>query len=126
MVDEFFIQKLNQKELKAWNSFVAVIKGFLGNKKSDNYQLLVTDLLQSYQNLGCRMSLKIHFLHSHLDFFPKNLGAVSDEQGERFHQDVRTIETRYQGRWDPAMMADFCWFLKKEDSTSHKQQKKSH
>ncbi|UYV73934.1 hypothetical protein LAZ67_11001501 [Cordylochernes scorpioides] len=25
------------------------------------------------------MSLKIHFLHSHLDFFPDNLGAVSDE-----------------------------------------------
>ena len=27
------------------------------------------------------MSLKMHFLHSHLDFFPPNLGAVSDEQG---------------------------------------------
>jgi len=24
-------------------------------------------------------SLKIHFLHSHLDFFPDNLGATSDE-----------------------------------------------
>jgi hypothetical protein len=23
--------------------------------------------------------LKVHFLHSHLDFFPQNLGAVSDE-----------------------------------------------
>ncbi|UYV73073.1 hypothetical protein LAZ67_10001744 [Cordylochernes scorpioides] len=34
------------------------------------------------------MSLKIHFLHSHLDFFPDNLGAVSDEH-------VRTLET-----WD--------------------------
>jgi len=36
------------------------------------------------------MSLKIHFLHSRLDFFPANLanlGAVSDEQCERFHQD---------------------------------------
>ncbi|CAH1994487.1 unnamed protein product [Acanthoscelides obtectus] len=28
----------------------------------------------------------------------ENLGAVSDEQGERFHQDIRTMETRYQGR----------------------------
>ena len=41
------------------------------------------------------MSLKIHFLHSHWDFFPPNLGAVSDEQGERFHQDIATIEKRY-------------------------------
>ncbi|MFP3032588.1 MAG: hypothetical protein ACEY3M_16215 [Wolbachia sp.] len=34
------------------------------------------------------MSLKIHFLDSHLEFFPKNVGAVSDEHGERFHQDM--------------------------------------
>jgi hypothetical protein len=34
------------------------------------------------------LSLKVHFLHSHLDFFPQNLGAVSDEQGERFHQNI--------------------------------------
>jgi hypothetical protein len=33
------------------------------------------------------MSLKIDFLHSHLDFFPENLGSTSDEQGERFHHD---------------------------------------
>ncbi|UYV68012.1 Transposase [Cordylochernes scorpioides] len=42
------------------------------------------------------MSLKIHFLHSHLDFFPDNLGAVSDEHGERFHQDISSMEKRYQ------------------------------
>ncbi|KAJ4437685.1 hypothetical protein ANN_17830 [Periplaneta americana] len=29
--------------------------------------------------MGCNMSLKTHFLDSHLDFFPENLGAVSDE-----------------------------------------------
>jgi hypothetical protein len=29
------------------------------------------------------MSMKIHFLHSHLRFFPENLQAVSDEKGER-------------------------------------------
>jgi hypothetical protein len=33
------------------------------------------------------MSLKIHFLHFPLDFFLKNLGDVSDEQDERFHDD---------------------------------------
>ncbi|UYV67412.1 hypothetical protein LAZ67_5000499 [Cordylochernes scorpioides] len=47
--------------------------------------------------LGCNMSLKIHFLHSHLDFFPDNLGAVSDEHGERFHQAISSMEKRYQG-----------------------------
>jgi hypothetical protein len=30
----------------------------------------------------------MHFLDSHLDFFPQNLGNVSDEHGEGFHQDI--------------------------------------
>ena len=60
------------------------------------------------------MSIKIHFLHSHLDKFPSNLGAVSDEQGERFHQDIKVMEERYQGRWNINMMADYCWSLKRD------------
>ena len=42
-------------------------------------------MLQNFQEMKINMSLKIHILHSHLDFFPENLGAVSDEHGERFH-----------------------------------------
>ena len=57
------------------------------------------------------MSLKIHFLHSHLNFFPPNLGAVSDEHGERFHQDITKMESNYQGKWNPGMMGDFCRML---------------
>lgn len=38
-----------------------------------------------------RNMLKIHFLHSHLDFFHDNCGMVSDKHGERFHQDIETI-----------------------------------
>lgn len=37
--------------------------------------------------MGVNMSLKKHFLHSHLYFSPINLGGVSAEQGERFHKD---------------------------------------
>ncbi|CAL1526434.1 unnamed protein product [Lymnaea stagnalis] len=42
------------------------------------------------------MSLKIHFLHSHLDFFPDNCAMDRDEHRERFHQDIATMEQRYQ------------------------------
>ena len=35
---------------------------------------------------------KIHFLGSHLDFSPENLGVVSDQHGERFHKDIYNIE----------------------------------
>ncbi|EFN85779.1 hypothetical protein EAI_07697, partial [Harpegnathos saltator] len=32
------------------------------------------------------MNLKIHFLKSHLDYFPKrSLRSVSEKQGETFH-----------------------------------------
>ena len=54
--------------------------------KAANYQDVVQNMLTSYKAMGCNVSLKIHFLESHLDFFPENLGEVSDEHGERFHQ----------------------------------------
>ena len=57
------------------------MKNFLENRKAPNYREIVGELLQSYQDMGCNMSLKIHFLDSHLDFFPDNLGAVSEEHG---------------------------------------------
>ncbi|KAJ8716001.1 hypothetical protein PYW08_013286 [Mythimna loreyi] len=120
MKDTDFEKTLNDNELNAWNSLKCIIKQFLGNIKSENYEQIVTDLLKNYQKMGCRMSLKIHFLHSHLDFFPQNLGAVSDEQGERFHQDILTMEQRYQGRWDPGMLGDHCWFLMRETDLDYK------
>ena len=61
------------------------------------------------------MSIKLHYINSHLDQFPENLGDVSEEQGERFHQDLKTIEDRYQGRWDIHLMADYCWGIKREE-----------
>jgi hypothetical protein len=42
------------------------------------------------------MLVKLHFLHSHLDFFfPENMGAISVEHGERFRQDISQIEKGY-------------------------------
>ena len=55
------------------------------------------------------MTLKIQFLNSHLDFFPLNCGEVSDEHGERIHQDIAAMEKRYQRKWNPSMLADYCW-----------------
>ena len=60
------------------------------------------------------MCVKVYFLHSHVDYFPDNLGAVSEELGERLHQDIKTIEKRYQGYWSENMMADYCWCLIRE------------
>ena len=46
----------------------------------------------------------MHFLHSHLDFFPENLGAVGDEQGEKFCRDIQSMEERDKGVCNGGMM----------------------
>ena len=69
-----------------------IVEGFLGNHQRDEHAMVVSDLIESYEKLGCRMSLKLHFLHSHLDFFQDNLGNVSEEHGEKFHQDIQVME----------------------------------
>ena len=74
--------------------------------------MCVQDLLTSYKAMGCNMSLKIPFLESHLDFFPENLGEVSDEHDERFHQDIMAMRKRYQGKWTWSVLAEYCWTLK--------------
>jgi len=38
------------------------------------------------------MSVTDHFLHSHVNYFPENLEAMLEEQGESFHQDIKRIE----------------------------------
>jgi len=115
--DKYFEKLLQGDEKAAWNSFKFAVKGFLGNRRAQNYEELVNKLLQSYQKLGCNMSLKIHFFQLHLDFFPENCGAVSDEHQEHFHQDISSMEKRYQGKWNCAMLADYCWTLERDAPT---------
>jgi len=86
-----------------------VVTGFLGNRRAKKYTDLVEEL--SYEKMACNMSVKIHFLSSHLYFFPENCGCVSDENGESFHQDTAAMEGRYKGKWSPSMLADYCWTL---------------
>lgn len=67
-----------------------VINNVVGNNNASNYAELVETMLQAFKNMKCNMSLKSHFLYSHMGFFSNNLGDVSDKHGERFHQDVAT------------------------------------
>ena len=89
---------MNGLELRAWKSFVDVVKNFLG----ENYNL-VEKLLKSLQDIDANLNIKFHF-------FPDNCG---DEQGERFHQDIKTMEECYQGQWDKQMMADYNWSIRR-------------
>lgn len=112
--DVTFTDNMTKKEHAAWSSFRDVCQNFLGNKKSPNYKKLVRDMIRSFQVLGCNMTIKMHFLDSHIDFFPDKLGDFSEEHGERCHQDMKDMEKRYQGTWGVNMMADYCWSLKRD------------
>ncbi|KAL6477291.1 hypothetical protein MHYP_G00131260 [Metynnis hypsauchen] len=114
-----FPKKLNRKERAAWNSFVAVVRSFLGNHKDENYVQLVQTLIKNYAAMGCRMSLKIHILDAHLDKFKENMGAFSEEQGERFHQDIMNFERHYQGQYNENMMGDYIWGLIRESDLQY-------
>lgn len=121
--DPNFDESMQDIERKTWHSFKSIISNFLGNHRSQEYERVVNDLLNNYQALGARMSIKMHFLSSHLDYFPENCGDFSEEQGERFHQDIRVMEERYQGRWDVNMLADYCWCLKRDSPDVHHRRK---
>jgi hypothetical protein len=105
---------LSDSEKTARKSFENVSTGLLGNVKAANFRQLVEDLLNYYEKLGCNMSLKMHFLQAHLDFFPPKCGAVSDEHGERFHQDISAMEHRYKSTRSAAMLACYCWMVKRD------------
>ena len=99
VLNDQFDEILHGNELDAWISFKKVCKTFLGCHGSEDFREVIAEMLNNYETLGCKMSLKDHFLESHLDFFHSNLGDVSDEHGERFHQDICVIENSYKGKW---------------------------
>ena len=72
----------------------------------------MADLVQYYKAIRCNMFLKVNLLDCHLDFFPENLGTVSDVHGDLLHQQTSTIQKRYQGKCSPSMLADYCWTIR--------------
>ena len=109
-----FCQVLSDREKAAFLSFESLCKNFLGKKRSPNYKEIAKDLVENYYHMGCNMSYKLHLIDSHIDEMAPNCGDYSDEMGERFHQDIMSIEERYQGRYNEWMLSDYCWFLKRE------------
>ena len=73
---------------------------FFGNNKARNYAELVNNMLTAFRNLGYNMSIKMHYLFSHMDRFPENLGSMSDEQRDsirtwkRWRSGIRVAGTR--------------------------------
>ncbi|KAF2344040.1 hypothetical protein FHG87_025204 [Trinorchestia longiramus] len=76
-----FDDALSPNELSAWCSLKSVFENFPGNHGSAQYQKVVDELMENFLQFGARMSVKMHFLQSHLDYFPENCGDFTEEQG---------------------------------------------
>ena len=46
---------MNDLELRAWTSFVDVVKNFLGNHRAENYNELVEKLLKILQDIDANI-----------------------------------------------------------------------
>ena len=121
--DTSFDDALNPTELSVWLPLKSVIANFLGKHRGSQYRKMVDDLMENFRQIDARMSVKTHFLRSHLDYFLENWGDVREEQGERFHQDISDMEKRYQDWWDVSFLADYCWCLKREVESAHYKRK---
>lgn len=113
--DDKFYRTLPNNFQEALRALRDVVEHFLGNNRAPNYAQLVEKMLKKYKEIGALMSLKMHFLESHLSEFVENLGAQSDQHGERFHQDIMVMEKRYKGKDFRHMLGDHCWRLIRED-----------
>lgn len=128
--DEEFVRSMSDlAERRAWWAFSDVCRKLLGKNKAPDYDTVVAEMLGAYDALGVRMSLKIHLLNSHLETLAGTVGAesladVSDEQGERFHQDISAMEKRYAGISTTGMMADYCWMQCSDHSAGEYRRKR--
>ena len=78
--DTDFVSSMTSVEARAWDAFSAVTRNFFGNKKAANFKELLQELLSSFETMGCNMSIKLHYLKSHSDEFPKNLGEIAQRR----------------------------------------------
>lgn len=110
---------------EAFSALKDVCESFLGNRRSLNYLQVIENMMKCYEKLDINITIKMHTLICHLDIFKDSCGAYSDEQGERFHQDLKSNEQDYAGKDMAKALGRYCWTLIREtDPTLHKRQAK--
>lgn len=111
MKNDDFFNVLTEEQGIAWDALKAVIEEFLGKHRHSDYAAYVRDMLDAFWQIDVNMSLKIHFMNSHLELFASQLPSESDEQGEKFHQIAKPFEENYKGKELRSMVTDLCWSL---------------
>ena len=63
-----------------------------GNHKSHIYKKLADKMMTSLQEIDANRSKKRHSMHNHQDMFSTESVDISEDQGERFHHEIKVIE----------------------------------
>ena len=73
-------------------------KNLLGSVRGDNdaFANSVAAMLEAFRNIDASISVKLHYLHSHLNAFHCDLQKVSDQHGERLHKTISYFERRFR------------------------------
>lgn len=116
MKDGWFVSTLSEEQAIAWDAMKMVFENVLVKQRAENFRVLVQDMLTAFEAIGMNVSLKIHFLICHLDWFAAQIPTESDQEGERFHQVCKPMEARYKGKNLQSMMADLCWSLYEDEN----------
>ena len=80
-------------------------------KKNYDYATYVEELQSTYKVMWCNMLLNMHFFPSHVGLFIENLGVVSDEHREQFHQDISQFKRRFSGKWNANSLVEYYWSM---------------
>lgn len=107
-----FEQVLTIDEKRAWFCIKETIDGVLSRRQGFR-STYVDIMMRCFEKLHVHMSLKIHYLHCHLDDIEKQLASETDEHGERFHQVAAVMELRYKNKKLDALLGDLCWWIDK-------------
>lgn len=110
-------------QAKAFKCLKEVCSNFLGSIRPLNYKHIIEKFVKSYKALNVNATIKLHTLICHLDKFRNNCSDYSDQQGERFHQDFKTIQERYNGKNMIRGMGMYCYSLIRfKDPKDHNRQ----
>lgn len=105
-----FERKLPRIAKQAWIAFREFSHSFFGTIRQSDWQDKLNVMLDKFQKLGVKISLKLHCLLCHLDLF-EDEELVSDQHGERSHQIVKIVEENFSNKDGCNMLADLCWRL---------------
>jgi hypothetical protein len=75
---------------------------------------------ETFRNMGCNMSLKLHFLHSHLGF---NLATLQMSVMSMIRH-FTIMEKCYQGKWSPSNAWRLMLATEKKNSSSIQEESK--